>query len=378
MVVNSLPSPLHVDATIEALNSGFHVLSEKPLAKKVSDVDRILAAEQESGKTFFPFQQNRLQPFFFKMQEIIASGVLGEIVHIASHWSNYQRRWDWQTRQDLWGGSLLNTGPHAVDQALCLFGWDRTPEIFCRMDSRHAAMGVGDGDAENHCTVCMYDPERKAPQIDIDISSFMPGPRAGGVGDTYVVSGTLGNLRASARTVTWRYFDPESAPDHDMWLWSGGEDHPEERVYPREDLEWIEEQWDVDQEKLKNAVGYTLESLQEGQERLYNNIHDVLTNGAERLIQPWQSRKQVAVMEECHRASQRARCSRPSARPQAARAALARVPLCLPTSQDASEPRRLMWSAGQNPLPRRPQQLQPELSLDEELELAVEEERARL
>ena len=88
MVVNSLPSPLHVDATIEALNSGFHVLSEKPLAKKVSDVDRILAAEQESGKTFFPFQQNRLQPFFFKMQEVIASGVLGEIVHIASHWSN--------------------------------------------------------------------------------------------------------------------------------------------------------------------------------------------------------------------------------------------------------------------------------------------------
>ena len=38
----------------------------------------------------------------------------------------------------------------------------------------------------------------------------------------------------------------------------------------------------------------------------------------------------------------------------------------------------LVWSAGQNPLPRRPQQLQPELSLDEELELAVEEERARL
>eukprot|EP01050_Picozoa_sp_SAG11_P020597 SAG11_NODE_3500_length_2408_cov_1.650931_2_plen_74_part_00 len=32
-----------------------------------------------------------------------------------------------------------------------------------------------------------------------------------------------------------------------------------------------------------------------------NNVHDVLTEGAERLIQPWQSRKQVIVMEECHR-----------------------------------------------------------------------------
>ena len=35
MVVNSLPSPLHVDATIEAFKKGYHVLSEKPLAKKV-------------------------------------------------------------------------------------------------------------------------------------------------------------------------------------------------------------------------------------------------------------------------------------------------------------------------------------------------------
>ena len=128
------------------------------------------------------------------MQEVIASGVLGEIVHIRSSWSGFQRRWDWQTRQDLWGGSLLNTGeaahsllpsqgmytlstrlcrhsvdirscvydaalivaalagPHAVDQALCLFGWDRTPEVFCRMDSR---MHGFEGDAENHCTLCL-------------------------------------------------------------------------------------------------------------------------------------------------------------------------------------------------------------------------------
>ena len=63
MVVNSLHAPLHVDATIEALKSGFHVFFEKSLAKKVADVDRILDAEHKSGKILFPFQQNRLQPF---------------------------------------------------------------------------------------------------------------------------------------------------------------------------------------------------------------------------------------------------------------------------------------------------------------------------
>lgn len=43
-----------------------------------------------------------------------------------------------------------------------------------------------------------------------DISSFMPGSQAGfgggggGVGDTYVISGTTGHLRASSRSVVWR------------------------------------------------------------------------------------------------------------------------------------------------------------------------------
>ena len=55
---------------------------------------------------------------------------------------------------------LLSLGPHAVDQALCLFGWDRTPEVFCRMASR---MHGFEGDAENHCTVCMCVDETHLP-----------------------------------------------------------------------------------------------------------------------------------------------------------------------------------------------------------------------
>jgi len=38
-----------------------------------------------------------------------------------------------------------------------------------------------------------------------------------------------------------------------------------------------------------------------GPERFYNNVYDVLANGAERLIKPEQTRKQIAVMEEAHR-----------------------------------------------------------------------------
>ena len=41
--------------------------------------------------------------------------------------------------------------------------------------------------------------------------------------------------------------------------------------------------------------------MKSGPARIYENIFEVLTNGAEKLIKPEQSRKQVAVMEECHR-----------------------------------------------------------------------------
>ena len=277
--VNALPSPLHVDASVEALKRGYHVVSEKPIARTVADFDRVVAAAAENDRLLFPFQNRRLVPHFEKIQEVIASGVLGKIVHVRSTWSGFSRRWDWQTRQDLNGGNLLNTGPHPVDQALCLFGWERTPEVFCRMASEHAPF---EGDAENHVTLTLYDPERVAPQIDIEISSLIAYPNP----HTYVVSGTCGGLAGGSRGLTWRYFDPQTAPQHEMWLWS------EERRYCREQLEWIEESWTP--AEVPAGARYS-------SDRFYDNVFDVLVNGAERLITPAQSRAQIAVMEECHR-----------------------------------------------------------------------------
>jgi predicted dehydrogenase len=200
LFINALPSPLHVDASIEALNKGFHVVSEKPMARTVADFDCIVAAAKENDSKLLPFQNKRLQPYFDKIQEIIASGVLGKIVHIRSSSSGFKRRWDWQTRQDLSAGNLLNTGPHPVDQALCLFGWDRTPEVFCRM----ACENPFEGDAENHVTVTLYDPERVAPQIDIDVSSLITFTNP----DDYSISGTCGGLTGGPKGLKWRYFDP--------------------------------------------------------------------------------------------------------------------------------------------------------------------------
>ena len=286
LLVVSLPSPLHTPAAITALNAGKHVLCEKPMAKNVKEFDRMVAAAKKNKRILSPFQNHRFQPFFEKIQEVLASGVLGDMVYVRSCWGGFRRRWDWQTVQEYMGGSLFNTGPHAIDQALCLMNW-KTPKVHCRMDC-HNAFGA---DADDHCTVTLYDPKRKGPQIDICISAYVAYPQ----GDSYNIGCTYGGLAGNATELRWRYFDPKKAPKHKMWKWSV------DRQYTSEELPWVEETWKLDEEKGKGAVGYTLPSLPSGPERIYTNLYEVLTAKAKPIITIQQVRKQIAVLEECHR-----------------------------------------------------------------------------
>src|SRR5436190_1691569 len=145
LVVNAAPSRFHVPLTRRFLEAGCSVLCDKPLAARVADVDRLIAAAEASGKQLAIFQQSRYSPAFVQLRRVIDSGVLGEIVQISIAYSGFSRRYDWQTLTSEMGGNLLNTGPHPLDQALQLFGTDVMPEVTCFM--RNA---VSYGNADDH------------------------------------------------------------------------------------------------------------------------------------------------------------------------------------------------------------------------------------
>lgn len=285
LFVNALPTPMHAQGTIDAFNAGYNVVSEKPLAGTLEDVDAMSAAAEKAGKLFAPFQQNRFQPFFFKIEEIINSGVLGKLIHIRSNWSGFRRRWDWQTLKKNFGGSLFNTGPHAVDQALALMNWSENIKVFCRM-SYNNKLG---GDAEDFCALTLYGDN--LPTCEIVISAFV-----GHEENRYTISGEYGCLWGSELELKWKYYNPGEAPKQKMWPnWS------ENRSYPYEELAFEEKTWKLSDADLKNASGYTLKSLPEGRYYFYDNIYDVLTHGADLLITLPQVRQQIAIIEESHR-----------------------------------------------------------------------------
>lgn len=299
LLVNALPTPLHTPATIAAFAAGYDVVCEKPLARSVRDFDRMNRAAVKAVRLLAPFQNNRLQPFFLKILEVVQSGVLGEILHVRSHWGDFRRRWDWQTLQKNYGGVLFNTGPHAVDHALCFFEPDDTPDVSCRMRFRNR---LG-GDAEDLCDVTLH--SEHGPIVEIHLTSYQAYPPS----DVYTIAGTLGSLAGNAHALRWKYYDPRKAPKQKMWGWSV------DRQYPSETLPWVEKKWDVDMGISKGArSGYTLPSFQEGVALFYNNVHSAMHSGAPLLITPAQVRRQIAVIEECHRqnraAAKRARLHR--------------------------------------------------------------------
>ena len=277
LFVNATPSFLHPKATLCALTAGRHVVCEKPLAVKVKDFDAMVAAARKARRVLAPFQNSRFYPFFAKVQEVIASGVLGRIVHVRISASGFGRRWDWQTRQEYWGGNLNNTGPHPMDHAVMLFG-PRTPKVFARLASEAGSFG----DADDFAAVSLYGPG--SPLVEVLVSSY----QACNPPDAYVVNGTRGSLAGGHAGLRWKYYDPAKAPRRKLMTgWS------DNRQYCSEQLPWEEHTWQPPETK---QTGFQLLS-----QRFYDNVHAALTAGAELTVQPAQVRRQIAVLEECHR-----------------------------------------------------------------------------
>ncbi len=271
LVVNSLPSYLHPGGSVEALQAGKHVVCEKPMAVRVADADRMIEAAQQAGRTLAIFQNYRYDPDYQKVCEVIASGRLGRIVMIRLAWQGFGRRWDWQTLQKYDGGSLNNTGPHPLDWALQLFGPGR-PEVFCHLERTLTL-----GDAEDHVKLILSGPN--APLLDIESTS------AGAYGqETWLGMGTQGTLAGTRQALRWKYLDPAQLTPRQV-----DERPTPDRSYNREQIEWTEETWDRSEYTGPRHTGF------------YLDLYETIRHGKSLYITPESVRRQVEVVEECHR-----------------------------------------------------------------------------
>ena len=127
-VVNVVtPHQMHADMSIDALNKGFNVLVEKPMALTSDDCDRMNDAAIASGKKLWVVKQNRFNVPIRLAKEVIDNNRLGKIFIVKCEvlWNRYQGYYDdspWRGVIESEGGSLYTQASHFIDLLVWWFG----------------------------------------------------------------------------------------------------------------------------------------------------------------------------------------------------------------------------------------------------------------
>ena len=121
------PNGTHEEITIKALQYGFNVLIEKPIALKHTHYDSIIDTGNKIGKRLFPVLQNRYSPVNQYVKKIISDNTLGKIyqVQINCYWNRDERYYlpkTWRGNLDLDGGTLFTQFSHFLDILCWFFG----------------------------------------------------------------------------------------------------------------------------------------------------------------------------------------------------------------------------------------------------------------
>lgn len=143
-VLIATPHYDHTTLGINALKAGLHVLVEKPISVHKADAERLIKAHTNKKQVFSAMFNQRTDPSYIKLRQLIQSGELGPIRRInwiITNWFRTQAYYDSGGWRATWagegGGVLLNQCPHQIDLWQWLFGMPDQVRAFCAIGRYH-------------------------------------------------------------------------------------------------------------------------------------------------------------------------------------------------------------------------------------------------
>jgi predicted dehydrogenase len=121
----TLPTYLHAEYAIAALQAGKHVICEKPMAICSADAKRMVAAARRAGRRLFVAQCIRFWPAYVAARDLICSGKYGKLRSAVFTRLSATPTWSWQgwlsdPRKS--GAAALDLHIHDADYILYTFG----------------------------------------------------------------------------------------------------------------------------------------------------------------------------------------------------------------------------------------------------------------
>ena len=114
-----LPHHLHTEWAIKALNSGKHVLAEKPIAMHNNDFELLLKARDTTGLMASEAYMIVHHPQWQRARQMIGDGAIGNVIHITGGFSydNSDDPTNIRNQAEMGGGGMRDIGVYIIGAA---------------------------------------------------------------------------------------------------------------------------------------------------------------------------------------------------------------------------------------------------------------------
>ncbi|MEC8646442.1 MAG: Gfo/Idh/MocA family oxidoreductase [Candidatus Latescibacterota bacterium] len=143
-VIVATPHYFHPPLVTQALESGYHAMSEKPAGVYTKQVRKMNDVAAKSDRVFGVMFNQRTRGDHQKLKELVESGELGEIkrtIYIINDWFRAQSYYDSGGWRATWagegGGVLANQCPHNLDLWQWICGMPERVRAFCHFGKYH-------------------------------------------------------------------------------------------------------------------------------------------------------------------------------------------------------------------------------------------------
>ena len=143
-VIVATPHYFHPPLVTQALESGYHAMSEKPAGVYTKQVRKMNDVAAKSDRVFGVMFNQRTRGDHQKLKELVDSGELGEIkrtIYIINDWFRAQSYYDSGGWRATWagegGGVLANQCPHNLDLWQWICGMPERVRAFCHFGKYH-------------------------------------------------------------------------------------------------------------------------------------------------------------------------------------------------------------------------------------------------
>lgn len=269
LIVCAAYNDVHKDIAIRAMRAGKAVISEKPVTLCSEDLEEMIAVSEETGMLFTVHQNRRWDNDYRTVKNIIDKNELGNVFSIDSRvYGSRGIPGDWRREKQHGGGMVLDWGVHLLDQILMINEGKEIESVYSTLT--HVTNDEVD---DGFRSIIKF---KNGPECLVEVltNNFIEAPRWYVCGENGTAIITDWDMNGEiVKVKDWDIID--AVP-----IQAGA--GITKTMAPRTD------------ETIKH---FPLEKIFVEWTDYYNNIYDVLRNGAKPLITHQQQRRLMHLME---------------------------------------------------------------------------------